>query len=136
MGELMDQIMSGGPPLIPLAELPAVSALMAAPKVRWEIYRMIDLVERGLADQPLPASALMAYAELWSLCHPPSREYTPLTEAEARQIVAALRGEWTPDVFRDSFRKAVLSAHLRNIADYEGEYLAATRLLLSCWRAA
>ena len=132
MGELTEQIMSGGPRLIPLSELPQVAALMAAKRVRWEIYRMIDLVEAALADRPLPSAALMAYAELWALCHPPSRSYGPLTETEARHIVAALRGEWTPDVYCSAFRAAV-TAHLDDIPPHEGEYRAASLALRACW---
>ena len=127
--------MSGGPDLIPASELPMLAKLMTTPKVRWELYRMDGMLRAALATGPIDAGCLSDYGVYHGMTH--RDDYTPLTEGEARQVLAWMVGEWTPPHFTCCLARAA-TQHLDYLlalparpGEPESEYVAASRLLAS-----
>lgn len=65
MGELMNQIMSGGPGLIPAGELPALEKLMTTPKVLWELYRLDGRLRVILAQSSPTGDTFREYGDFF-----------------------------------------------------------------------
>ena len=128
----MNQIMSGGPDLIPKGELPDLEKLMTTPKVLWELYRLDGRLRVILARSSPDRDTFGEYGEFFALTHRDS--YPLMTEQEGRQVLAWLAGEFTTSQFRDGLRRAIRE-HLDDISglptrgEPESEYVAASRLL-------
>lgn len=133
MGELMNQIMSGGPDLIPVGELPALEKLMTTPKVLWELYRLDGRLRVILAQSSPTGDTFGEYGDFFALTHRDS--YPMMTELEGRQVLAWLAGEFTTSQFRDGLRRAIREHldYIMSLPTHDGEpesqYVAASRLL-------
>ena len=131
----MDQIMSGGPDLIPAGELPALEKLTATPKILWELYRLDWRLRVSIARSAPVGDTLSEYGEFFRMTHRDS--YPLMTEREGRQLLAWLAGEFTSSQFRTSLRQAIWD-HLDYVlalpvfdGEPESEYVAASRVLAS-----
>lgn len=129
----MNQIMSGGPDLIPASELPSLEKLMTTPKILWELYRIDGRLRVILARSPPTGDTFGEYGEFFTLTHRDS--YPLMREAEGRQLLAWLAGEFTTYQFRAGLRQAIQD-HMDYIlhlptrdGEAESEYVAASRLL-------
>lgn len=125
----MNQLMSGGPDLIPAGELPDLEKLMTTPKVLWELFRLDRRLRVILSRSSPDSDTFGEYGEFYALTHRDS--YPLMTESEGRQVLAWLSGEFTSSQFRDSLRAAIRE-HLDYIThdgEPESEYVAASRLL-------
>ena len=129
MGELMEQILAGGPAEMPLADLPRVRALMETPGVRWELNRMQEHLRDRLSRLDLvPAvySALYFYAEISTIIRGPLG--SPLSENEARNVVSFLAGEWINASVAAAFRDTV-RAHREWTKNHAAKYRIAAEAL-------
>ena len=130
MGELMNQIMSGGPDLIPASALPTLEKLMKTPKVLWELYRLDGRLRMILAGSSPTGDTFGEYGAFFALTHRDS--YPLMSESEARQVLSWLAGEFTSAQFRGALRQAI-SGHLAALPTRDGEpaseYVIASRLL-------
>ncbi len=133
MGELIDQIMSGGPDLIPAGELPSLEKMMKTPKVIWELYRLDGRLRVILSQSSPTGDTFGEYGEFYALTHRDS--YPLMTEQEGRQVLAWLAGEFTSPQFRAGLRTAIQD-HLDYIlalpagdGEPESLFVTASRLL-------
>jgi hypothetical protein len=94
MGELSEQILSGGPDLIPLGDLPEVAQVMNTPKTGWELYRAEEIIRARFFE----AMDRDYHLHVWARFEKLSGEYgsyrIDLDEAGARELAGMIVGSW------------------------------------------
>ena len=91
MGELSSQILAGGPPLVPLAEYPAIVEVMTTRFTGWELYRARDAIRVRFFKAMTSDYHLHVWAMIESLGGPGKED---MIEADARLLASIIAGEW------------------------------------------
>jgi hypothetical protein len=91
MGELSSQVLAGGPPLVPLADHPAIVEVMSTRFTGWELYRARELIRARFFRAMTTDYHLHIWARIEALGGP-GREN--MGEREARSLAGIIAGEW------------------------------------------
>ena len=91
MGELSNQILSGGPELVPLTDHPAIVEVMSPPRTGWELYRAREAIRARFFKAMSKDYHLHIWARIEALGGPGRED---MGEREARSLAGIIAGEW------------------------------------------